>query len=73
MLRSAAMTDETPAKRGRPATGQTPVQTFRIPQELIDEARAVAKARGESLTAVVTAALTRYVARHRAGAEPRRR
>lgn len=51
---------------GKRQTGPNPVRSMRIPQAAIDEARAVAKERGESLAAVVNAFLIRYVARHRA-------
>lgn len=38
---------------------------LRVPQELKDEANGIAHDRGENLSAVVEAALRRYVARHR--------
>jgi predicted HicB family RNase H-like nuclease len=44
-----------------PNQPKTPQTSFRIPVELSDAAKAKAKARGESLTAVVVRALDRYV------------
>lgn len=52
-----------PRRAGRPATGQTPVRTLRI-GAIWDQARAIADARGEKLTAVIEDALRRYVRRH---------
>lgn len=48
---------------GRPATGQTPVRTMRV-GTIWDEAKAIADARGEKMTAVVEDALRRYVRRN---------
>lgn len=48
---------------GRPATGQTPVRTMRV-GSIWDQAKAIADARGEKMTAVVEDALRRYVRRH---------
>jgi hypothetical protein len=58
------MTD-TPRRRGRPATGTTPLRNFRIKDAVYGPAKEIAQARGESLTDVVESALSRYVARHR--------
>jgi hypothetical protein len=55
---------ETPRRRGRPATGVTPKRNIRI-GNVWDEAAAIAEARGETMTAVVEAELRRYVKRHR--------
>lgn len=61
------MTDEQPKRSpGRPATGQTPVRTIRI-GPVWDEAKEYAEDRGETMTAVVEAALRRYVQRARRG------
>lgn len=51
-------------RRGRPATGVTPVRNVRI-GPLWDEALEIAKSRDETLTSVIEAALKRYVTRHR--------
>lgn len=50
----------------RPATGQTPSRNVRIPDHVWDAAKAIAAERGETLTAVIEAALRRYISRHRA-------
>jgi|SRR5687768_16786607 len=58
--------EDTPKRRGRPpAGGTTPLRNFRIKDGVYAPAIAIARARGESLTDVVEAALSRYVARHR--------
>jgi len=56
-----------PEKRGpgRPATGHDPVRTVRL-GPIWDDARALAKQRGERLSDVIEVALKRYVARHHA-------
>lgn len=59
------MDNDTPKRRGRPATGVTPLRNFRIKGDVYDPAMEIAKAREESLTDVVESALSRYVARHR--------
>jgi hypothetical protein len=41
-----------------------PIHTVRITTDLWDRALAVARARGETLSAVIRAALERYVKRH---------
>lgn len=51
---------------GRPATGVTPKRNIRV-GPVWDEAAAIAARRGETMTAVVEAALRRYVQRHRSG------
>lgn len=51
-------------KPGRPATGQTPVRTLRM-GPVWDEARAVAKERGENLRDVIERYLRRYIAAHK--------
>ncbi len=48
----------------RPATGQTPIRNVRIPDHVWDRAKEIASDRGETLTAVIEAALRRYIARH---------
>jgi hypothetical protein len=52
-----------PKKVGRPATGQTPVRTARI-GPVWDQAKKIADRRGETMAAVIDAALRRYVQRH---------
>lgn len=49
----------------RPATGVTKSRNIRIPDHVWDEAKAIAAERGETLTAVIEAALRRYIARNR--------
>lgn len=49
------------AKRGRPATGQSPVISVRVPEPLLTAVKAKLVDRSESLTDVVLHALTRYV------------
>jgi predicted transcriptional regulator len=39
-------------------------QSFRLPTDLYAQAKAIAAARNETLTHVITEALTRYVRRH---------
>jgi predicted transcriptional regulator len=41
-----------------------PIRNARIPDDLWDRALAVARTRGETLSAVIRAALVRYVKRH---------
>jgi predicted transcriptional regulator len=41
-----------------------PLRNVRIPDDLWDRALAVARARGETLSQVIRAALERYVKRH---------
>lgn len=53
-----------PRRPGRPATGQVPVRTVRVGR-IWDQARAVAKERGERFADVVERELVRYVHRHR--------
>ncbi len=52
---------------GRPPKPEGPkvALNLRVPRELKDETNAIAHARGETLSAVVEAALRRYAARHR--------
>lgn len=52
------------AKRGRPATGETPVRSVRM-GKVWEEAREVAAERGENLHVVLERYLQRYVAAHR--------
>lgn len=61
-----------PRGRGRPPKpeGAKVALNLRVPQELKDEANRIAHARGENLSAVVEAALRRYVARHRKREDP---
>lgn len=47
-----------------PNQPKTPNRTFRIPDELWDAVKRVAKVRGETVTEVVIRALTRYVRLH---------
>lgn len=50
---------------GRPPTGgPTPTRSLRIGATW-DQATAIAKRRGETLTSVIEAGLRRYIARHR--------
>lgn len=58
------MDTEQKRPRGRPRTGVTPKRNIRI-GPIWDEAAAIAARRGETMTAVIDAALRRYVARHR--------
>ena len=46
-----------------PNKPKTPIRSFRIPEDLYEQAKAKAAERGESLTDVVKAALERYVKR----------
>lgn len=55
-------------RRGRPPTGVTPKRNIRI-GPVWDQAAEIASARGETMTAVVEAALRRYVARHRGASQ----
>jgi hypothetical protein len=66
---SKCMMEETvqPRRRGRPATGETPKRNLRMGQ-LWDDCEAQAKADGESMTAFVTEALARELARRRRNA-----
>jgi hypothetical protein len=58
--------EQTKRRPGRPATGVTPKRNIRV-GAVWDEAAAIAARRGETMTAVVEAALRRYVQRHRSG------
>jgi len=49
-----------PRRRGRPATGQTPVRSVRI-GPIWDEAKAIAKANNETISSVIERKLTEYV------------
>ncbi len=51
-------------RRGRPATGKTPLRNVRIADALWHPARDAAEANGETVTAVIERALRRYVADH---------
>lgn len=53
------------AKRGRPATGETPKRSVRVPDAIWDEAIAQAKAEGKDLSEIINAFLRRYVARRK--------
>jgi predicted transcriptional regulator len=44
--------------------GHDPAHAFRAPAELVAEARRIAAARDETLSAVIRAALERYVMQH---------
>lgn len=55
-------TEETPRRRGRPATGQTPKRYLRM-GALWDRAAALAAERDETITALVTRAVEREVRR----------
>lgn len=46
----------------RPATGQTPLRTIRVPDRLWQAAREKAKREGRTLTDVIVGFLHRYVA-----------
>ncbi|GII84614.1 hypothetical protein Ssi03_26040 [Sphaerisporangium siamense] len=50
-------------KRGRPATGQTPNRTVRVPDEVWDEAKRKADEEGTNVTDVVNDCLRRYIAK----------
>ena len=54
--------DDMPARRGRPATGQTPKRYIRA-GAIWDEAAALAGQRGETMTALVIRAIEREVRR----------
>lgn len=62
------MTD-TPRRPGRPpkpgGPAPTPLRNVRIPDTLWTAAKETAERRGETVSSVITAALERYVARHR--------
>ncbi|GAB2836258.1 hypothetical protein GCM10027176_45680 [Actinoallomurus bryophytorum] len=47
--------------RGRPATGQTPNRTVRVPDEVWDDAKAKAEAEGKNVSDVVNDCLRRYL------------
>lgn len=49
------------AKRGRPATGQTPQRNIRIPDHVWNAALEKAAERGETISDVLRRALERYV------------
>lgn len=49
----------------RPATGKTPHRNIRIPDHVWDPAREIAEVQGTNITAVIEAALRRYVNRNR--------
>ncbi len=58
------MSEPEKRKPGRPRTGVTPKRNIRVGQ-VWDDAAALAKARGETMTAVVERALKHYVTRYR--------
>jgi predicted HicB family RNase H-like nuclease len=47
--------------RGRPATGQTPNRTVRVPDDVWDAAKAKAAEEGKSVSDVVNDCLRRYL------------
>jgi predicted HicB family RNase H-like nuclease len=47
--------------RGRPATGQTPNRTVRVPDQVWNEAKEKAEAEGTSVSDVVNDCLRRYL------------
>lgn len=49
-------------KRGRPATGETPKRTVRVPDAVWDEAKQKAEAEGKNVSDVVNDCLRRYIA-----------
>jgi hypothetical protein len=61
----ATVTEPEKRRPGRPRTGVTPKRNIRI-GEVWDQAADLARARGESMTAVVERALKHYVQRYRA-------
>lgn len=61
--RTFCITLSSMAKRGRPATGQTPVRAVRV-GPVWDEAKAIADARGDHMAVIVDKALRRYIAAH---------
>jgi hypothetical protein len=52
------------SRPGRPATGETPMRSFRM-GPVWDEARTVAKERNENLRDVIERYLRRYIAAHK--------
>ena len=50
-------------KRGRPATGQTPNRTVRVPDEVWEEAKRLAAEEGKRVSDVVNDCLRRYIQR----------
>ncbi|HEX6937922.1 MAG TPA: YlcI/YnfO family protein [Longimicrobiales bacterium] len=52
-------------KRGRPATGQTPNRTVRVPDEVWEEAKKQAAEEGKNVSDVVNDCLRRYIQRRR--------
>ena len=55
----------TPTLRRVPNQPKTPQRTIRVPDELWDEAKAIADREDETLSDVIRKALERYVKRHR--------
>jgi predicted HicB family RNase H-like nuclease len=49
--------------RGRPATGQTPNRTVRVPDEVWRDAKEQAEAEGKSVSDIVNDCLRRYLRR----------
>lgn len=50
-------------KRGRPATGETPNRTVRVPDDVWNEAKRKAAEEGKTVSDVVNECLRRYLAR----------
>ncbi|WP_155884556.1 CopG family transcriptional regulator [Actinomadura flavalba] len=50
-------------KRGRPATGQVPNRSVRVPDEVWDEAKRLAEVENKTVSDVVNEALRRHVVR----------
>lgn len=57
------MDEQEKPRRGRPPTGVTPKRNIRV-GTIWDEAEAIAKARGETMTAAVEAGLRWYISEH---------
>jgi len=63
LAETAAIVLEGPAHNAMRSVGQTPIKSFRIPEDVYRAARAKAAGRGDTLTAVVVEALKRYAKR----------
>jgi antitoxin component of RelBE/YafQ-DinJ toxin-antitoxin module len=53
----------TEKKRGRPATGETPIRGVRVPDGLWNAAKDKAEEEGTTVSDVVNTCLTKYVAK----------
>lgn len=59
----------TEKKRGRPATGQTPMHGVRVPDSRWNAAKDKAEREGTTITEVINGALERYIRRGRTGGD----